>query len=127
MKTGELIETINSLNNAIFKFAKLIICAIIKNRLNDYLNFNQNKLDKIKSSKVIKNPNIMLEDYKNELKKQYQTSEEAKNAWDNVFVYQHFSMNRFSIDLKEFSTENKNLDLKTQLKTLGKKHKDEIF
>jgi hypothetical protein len=36
-------------------------------------------------------------------------------------------MNRFSIDLKEFSTENKNLDLKTQLKTLGKKHKDEIF
>lgn len=66
-------------------------------------------------------------DYKNELKKQYQTSEEAKNAWDNVFVYQHFSMNRFSIDLKEFSTENKNLDLKTQLKTLGKKHKDDIF
>ena len=66
-------------------------------------------------------------DYKNELKKQYQTSEEAKNDWDNVFVYQHFSMNRFSIDLKEFSTENKNLDLKTQLKTLGKKHKDEIF
>ena len=66
-------------------------------------------------------------DYKNELKKQYQTSEEAKNAWNNVFVYQHFSMNRFSIDLKEFSTENKNLDLKTQLKTLGKKHKDEIF
>ena len=66
-------------------------------------------------------------DYKNELKKQYQTSEEAKNAWDNVFVYQHFSMNRFSIDLKEFSTENKNLDLKIQLKTLGKKHKDEIF
>ena len=66
-------------------------------------------------------------DFKNELKKQYQTSEESKNAWDNVFVYQHFSMNRFSIDLKEFSTENKNLDLKTQLKTLGKKHKDEIF
>ena len=66
-------------------------------------------------------------DYKNELKKQYQTSEESKNAWNNVFVYQHFSMNRFSIDLKEFSTENKNLDLKTQLKTLGKKHKDEIF
>ena len=66
-------------------------------------------------------------DYKNELKKQYQTSEEAKNAWNNVFVYQHFSMNRFSIDLKEFSTEIKNLDLKTQLKTLGKKHKDEIF
>lgn len=66
-------------------------------------------------------------DYKNELKKQYQTSEEAKKAWANVFVYQHFSMNRFSIDLKEFSTENKNLDLKTQLKTLGKKHKDEIF
>lgn len=66
-------------------------------------------------------------EYKNELKKQYQTSEEAKKAWANVFVYQHFSMNRFSIDLKEFSTENKNLDLKTQLKTLGKKHKDEIF
>lgn len=66
-------------------------------------------------------------DYKNELKKQYQTSEESKNAWNNVFVYQHFSMNRFSIDLKEFSTEIKNLDLKTQLKTLGKKHKDEIF
>ena len=48
MKTGELIETINSLNNAIFKFAKLIICAIIKNRLND-----SRKIITVKSEKEI--------------------------------------------------------------------------
>ncbi len=66
-------------------------------------------------------------DYKIELKKQYQTSETTRNFWENVFVFQHFSMNRFSIDLNEFTSKNANLDLKTQLKNLGKKHKEEIF
>lgn len=48
-------------------------------------------------------------------------------AWDRVFVYQHFSMNRFSIDLKDFSKENPALSIKDQLISLGTGHKNEIF
>lgn len=47
--------------------------------------------------------------------------------WDNVFVYQHFSMNRFSIDLKDFRQKNPQLDLAGALKNLGHQHRDEIF
>ena len=52
------------------------------------------------------------------------------DAWKNVFVFQHFSMNRFTIDLGEFSKKNgKNLpdNLKKQLNLLGTLHKEEIF
>ncbi|MBR5033557.1 MAG: hypothetical protein IKX70_07815 [Treponema sp.] len=48
-------------------------------------------------------------------------------AWKKVFVYQHFSMNRFSIDLKDFAARNPALSLKEQLAVLGTMHKDEIF
>lgn len=70
------------------------------------------------------------------------TSEEIKNissaikknsAWKNVFVFQHFSMNRFSIDLKNFA-KNFSPD-KTQnppalskiLQRLGHFHRIAIF
>lgn len=49
--------------------------------------------------------------------------------WECVFVFQHFSMNRFSIDLKNFmeNAENKNLSLGAALEKLGILHKNEIF
>ena len=57
-------------------------------------------------------------------KKTLLESYHANAAWDNVFVYQHFSMNRFSIDLKNHQND---LDLPHKLITLGRKHKQEIF
>ena len=62
--------------------------------------------------------------YRDTLKKAYAN---ASEAWSRVFVYQHFSMNRFSIDLKEFTKENPSLPLKDHLRTLGTSHKNEIF
>ena len=51
----------------------------------------------------------------------------APQQWQKVYVYQHFSMNRFSIDLKDFSKQNPTLTLKEQLSELGLRHKNEIF
>ena len=51
-----------------------------------------------------------------------------KNAdYNKLFVYQHFSMNRFSIDLKAFQNQNPQLSLKDALIQLGNLHKEEIF
>ncbi len=50
-----------------------------------------------------------------------------KKAWDSVFVYQHFSMNRFSIDLKEFCRKHENMTLTEALEQLGRVHRNEIF
>lgn len=47
------------------------------------------------------------------------------SAWKKVFVYQHFSMNRFLIDLRKNTDESVNLQ--ENLNNLGKKHRDEIF
>ena len=51
--------------------------------------------------------------------------------WDNVYVFQHFSMNRFTIDLADFETENsaalKNKSLIEKIHQLGILHKTEIF
>lgn len=46
---------------------------------------------------------------------------------DSFLVFQHFSMNRFSIDLKQFQAENQSLSLTDALAALGKKHRKEIF
>lgn len=75
----------------------------------------------------LKNKGIFVP-YKNELFKQYDSQNQLKNnpAWNNVFVYQHFSMNRFSIDLKSYMGKN-NLNLTSALKNLGTIHKNEIF
>lgn len=61
--------------------------------------------------------------YRDELKKSYGTSE----TWNKVFVYQHFSMNRFLIDLRNCMKENGNLSMKEALEKLGRQHRDEIF
>jgi len=47
--------------------------------------------------------------------------------WKNVFVFQHFSMNRFTIDLKEFRKNNPQLSVIQSVHELGKIHKNEIF
>ncbi len=62
--------------------------------------------------------------YRDALKQAYATS---PKAWTNVYVYQHFSMNRFSIDLKEYSTQNPSGSLMDKLTKLGTQHKNEIF
>lgn len=64
--------------------------------------------------------------YRNKLKETY-FSIENKNAWEDVYVFQHFSMNRFSIDLKTFKEQNQSLSLQDAIKAIGILHKNEIF
>ena len=56
-------------------------------------------------------------------------SEYAKNpfAWNRVCVFQHFSMNRFLIDLNAYRKDNAELGIKSALENLGHSHRDEIF
>ena len=48
-------------------------------------------------------------------------------AWNRVKVFQHFSMNRFSIDLNDFIAKNKINSLSEAIEKLGELHKKEIF
>ncbi len=61
--------------------------------------------------------------YRDVLKNAYH----GKTTWDDVFVFQHFSMNRFLVDLKDFRASNDGLSLEESLKKLGHQHRDEIF
>ena len=78
----------------------------------------------------VKNKGI-FEDYKKTLLEEYQKSEKGKNAYQKFFVYQHFSMNRFLIDLNEFSKNlpesEKDISLESCLEKLGSLHKNQIF
>ena len=58
--------------------------------------------------------------YKNRLKEEYD-----EKTWDKVYVFQHFSMNRFTIDLREHYDEQKTLE--QNIRAVGKLHKNEIF
>lgn len=53
----------------------------------------------------------------------------GSEVWNQVFVYQHFSMNRFSIDLRERIEDGtvKSSGLENQILELGTIHRDEIF
>lgn len=62
--------------------------------------------------------------YKETLSKEYQG---AKDAWDKVFVFQHFSMNRFIVDLNQFCKDNPKLPLGRVIEHMGTIHKNEIF
>ena len=68
----------------------------------------------------------IFEDYKNFLKTEYDS---FPLAWEKVFVFQHFSMNRFSIDLNKHIKENnlQNQDLFSNIHKLGNIHKAEMF
>lgn len=70
----------------------------------------------------LKNKGLFLE-YRDALKNAY--GEDC--AWDKVFVFQHFSMNRFSIDLKDFMKNHENLGIVEAAHELGSLHKKEIF
>lgn len=48
-------------------------------------------------------------------------------SWQKVFVYQHFSMNCFNKDIRNYHTANPENPLKQNLETLGHLHKQEIF
>ena len=69
----------------------------------------------------------IFEKYRDELYRYYH--EEKQDAWDKVFVFQHFSMNRFTIDLSDYSKKNgcDSLSLKEKISSLGLLHKEEIF
>lgn len=73
----------------------------------------------------------LLQSYRDEKKHDVKNGEICE-AWKHVFVYQHFSMNRFLIDLKEFSSAENcatfdEAALKHNLEALGEKHRREIF
>ena len=51
---------------------------------------------------------------------------ELKNI-NSVLVFQHFSMNRFSIDFKNFMQNNPNLSKEEALIKIGLLHQKEIF
>lgn len=65
----------------------------------------------------------LFEEYRNTLKSSYK-----EGYFGNVYVFQHFSMNRFIIDLKDFEKNNKwNKTLEEKIHMLGEIHKKEIF
>lgn len=67
--------------------------------------------------------------YRKTLLDSYNTSSSDFNfleSWSKVFVYQHFSMNRFAIDLKNFQKTH-NFQLNDSLSQLGEFHKNNIF
>lgn len=47
--------------------------------------------------------------------------------WQDVLVFQHFSMNRFLIDLKDYVKTNPGDSFVTSIAELGRKHRLEIF
>lgn len=65
--------------------------------------------------------------YRDELKKIYET--DGNLWWNNVYVFQHFSMNRFTIDLSEYckSEHYEKRALMENIHDLGQLHKQEIF
>lgn len=65
--------------------------------------------------------------YRDELKKAY--AADGESDWNKVYVFQHFSMNRFSIDLDKFVEMQglQNQKLKESIHQLGELHKNEIF
>ena len=64
--------------------------------------------------------------YRDQLKKMYcKTFGDMDAGWEQVLVFQHFSMNRFTIDLAQHS--KKDLSLAEEIKELGKLHREENF
>ena len=68
--------------------------------------------------------NGIFTEYKNCL---CETYDKASEAWEKIFVFQHFSMNRFLIDLKNFMGKHKDLGIVEAAHELGTIHKKEIF
>ena len=64
--------------------------------------------------------------YREELKS---VLKDNPGTWNRVYVFQHFSMNRFTIDLDAFVKQNNlnSLKLMEQIHKTGEYHKEEIF
>lgn len=62
----------------------------------------------------------LMQTYKNGV-----AGEGEPEAWNKVYVFQHFSMNRFTIDLSEYG--HKELSLMERVHGIGELHKKEIF
>ena len=63
--------------------------------------------------------------YKDELLRCYKNEDGSiKKSWNSVFVFQHFSMNRFLIDLSQHRGED---TLQESLFRIGTDHRKEIF
>ena len=61
--------------------------------------------------------------YKDQLRKAYGTS----SVWEKVYLFNHFSMGRFSVDLKEFREKNPDVPLAQALHQIGTRHKLEVY
>ncbi len=61
--------------------------------------------------------------YKDQLRKSYGDS----SIWDKVFLLNHFSMGRFSCDLKAFGKTNPEVSLSDALHQIGTRHKNEVY
>ncbi len=66
----------------------------------------------------------LFEQYRDSLKESC-----SPQTWEKVFVFQHFSMNRFTIDLDEYIRANKKekAPLESNIHELGLLHRKEIF
>ena len=94
---------------------------------NQILQENQTELWLVGYSEL-KEKGLFL-NYRDELKKYYSADDKSKSNWQKVFVYQHFSMNRFTIDLKNYiekKFDNCKIDREI-LHELGQIHRTEIF
>ncbi len=71
----------------------------------------------------------IFEEYKRVLEKSYllENTKDFTDCWNKVLVFQHFSMNRFSIDLNKYMQINPQENIETALLKLGTFHKDKIF
>lgn len=69
----------------------------------------------------------IFEKYRDELKAAYKN--ESAEFWNDVYTFQHFSMNCFSSDLKKFqnTSEAADFSLEETIHQLGTIHKNEIF
>ena len=69
-------------------------------------------------------PKGIFADYRETLKNSC-----TAEAWDRTYVFQHFSMNRFSIDLADFikANQKEKVPLAQNIHELGLLHKNEIF
>ncbi len=66
----------------------------------------------------------IFEPYKETLMACYK---ERTDAWKNIYVFQHFSMNCFANDLKKFTEAHPEMELQEALKALGTQHCEEFF
>ena len=94
---------------------------------NQILQENQTELWLVGYSEL-KEKGLFL-NYRDELKKYYSVDDKSKSNWQKVFVFQHFSMNRFTIDLKNYIEKKiDNCKINREiLHELGQIHRTEIF